>query len=72
MLTSEDRTATAKILAGLVQEWNLDADGEPFPPSAENISLCPDNFVQQLSDRVLTVLSPPQPAETKPTRKKGD
>lgn len=62
-LDEQDGDAIAGLLASLIASWNLDADGEPFPPTADNIKLLPMDFAAVLAEKVLATLSPnPQTA----------
>lgn len=57
-ITSGDTEALAQILSKLIASWNLDADGEPFEPTFENISALPIEFSSVLAEKVLAVISP--------------
>lgn len=46
-IENEDSEAMAEILSGLIESWNMDMNGEPFPPTAENLNLLPVEFVAQ-------------------------
>lgn len=51
-MENEDSAAISDILTGLIADWNIDANGEPFAPTAENISACPADFVGKLAECV--------------------
>ena len=58
-----DVSGIAEILSGIVGEWNIDADGEPFPPTKETIEALPADFVMALATCVFERLNPnPQKA----------
>lgn len=58
-----DVSGMAEILAGIIGKWNIDADGEPFPPQKETIEALPADFVMALASCVFERLNPnPQKA----------
>lgn len=57
-MENENTAAIAEILAGLVASWNIDANGEAFDPTAENIGALPADFVGQLAECVFKRLFP--------------
>jgi hypothetical protein len=66
-MDNEDTGAMAEMLSNLIGEWNIDANGEVFEPTAENISALPADFVGKLSECVFARLFPnPQNANTSP------
>lgn len=38
----------AAALAEIIPEWDLDMEGEPFPPTAENLAILPTDFLAHL------------------------
>jgi hypothetical protein len=60
-LDDEDTTAMAELLSGLIDSWDIDADGEPFPPTAENLKLAPADFTAALVECVLEKVLLPNP-----------
>ena len=60
-LDEQDNAAIADMLAGLIAEWDLDLNGEPFPPTAENIVELPVEFVAALAEKSFTRLFPNPP-----------
>ena len=49
----ENIEAIAVVLAGIVDGWDLDFNGEEFPPTAENIAnSVPDAFVLKIVERM--------------------
>jgi hypothetical protein len=55
------------IVVGLIGSWNIDFNGEVFPPTAENIGALPPDFVGELAKAIFEVVVPnPQKAETLP------
>lgn len=59
-LNDEDTETIASLLDGLVVEWNLDWNGEPFPPNTQNIGSRPAEFIDQLGECVFRKLFPNQ------------
>ncbi len=45
-------------LAVLLESWDLDWNGEPFPPNPFNLSLCPWEFVVYLADLMTPEVKP--------------
>lgn len=42
----------ADALGVLLADWSIDWNGEPFPPTPANLSICPFEFVVHLADLV--------------------
>lgn len=63
-IDDQDHTGISVLLAELISEWNMDANGEPFEPTVENIGACPADFVGQLAECAFKRLfpNPPSPA----------
>lgn len=57
-IENQDGEGIAVMLSKLIDSWNLDADGEPFPPTPENITALPIEFASTLAEKVLAILSP--------------
>jgi hypothetical protein len=57
----EPRRAAAAI-AERVIEWSLNADGEPFPPTAENIGLLESDFLGCVVKALAEKGNPTKPA----------
>jgi hypothetical protein len=53
-----DTSAIAEVLEGLIATWNIDADGEEFAPTADNIRALPAEFVGSLAECVFKRLFP--------------
>ncbi len=64
-IDEQDSDAISEMLAQLLSSWNLDANGEAFPPTAENIRACPVEFISQLSEQVFKRLFPNPPSAEK-------
>jgi hypothetical protein len=45
----------ANALADVIKNWDIDMDGNPFPPSAATLSILPMEFVTYLLDLVTSV-----------------
>lgn len=57
-IDESDTDAIAEMLAKLIGEWNMDANGEPFPPTVENINACPADFIAQVAECAFKKLFP--------------
>ncbi len=57
-IKNEDDTVLKGMLANLIDSWNIDNNGEAFPPTEENIGAAPADFVTQLSECVFAKLNP--------------
>lgn len=42
----------AEILASVITEWTIDMAGEPFPPTVENLSKVPTEFLWQVFNKI--------------------
>lgn len=42
----------AAVAADVLTEWSLDWNGQPFPPTVENISQLPYEFINHILDKV--------------------
>lgn len=47
----------ANGLAGLITGWDIDMDGEPFPPTPENLADLPMDFLSYLMDQIVDAIS---------------
>ncbi len=52
---NEDVTELPVVLAQIVTNWSIDADGEPFPPTLENLNKLPVNFLAAMAEAVAGV-----------------
>src|SRR4051812_13921151 len=50
----------ANGLADVIKGWDIDMDGNPFPPSAATLSILPMDFVTYLLDLVTDVFEQQQ------------
>lgn len=42
----------AEILADILTEWTIDMAGQPFPPTNENLSILPTEFLWQVFNKI--------------------
>lgn len=59
-VTLENLNTVAELierLAPIVSGWNLDWNGELFPPNAENMSKVPASFIREMFQRMAEVWS---------------
>ena len=60
-MENEDTASICEITSQLVGGWNIDMNGEPFPPTVENIGALPADFVGELAKCVFQRLFPNPP-----------
>lgn len=53
-LTSSHESAVTLVKTAVV-DWNLDWNGEPFPPTPENIANCPYGFLTKILTKLTEV-----------------
>lgn len=60
-----DSVEIAKHLSKNIVSWNLDWDGEPFPPTIENLTeICDFDFLMQLVTAISETFSGKKPTAT--------
>lgn len=60
-----DSVSIAKHLAKNIVSWNLDWNGEPFPPTEENLSeVCDFDFLMQLVTAISETFAGKKPTQT--------
>lgn len=53
-----DAKAIAATLAAVIHEWDITADGEPFPPTPDNLADLPAEVLGRLTDSIETASAP--------------
>lgn len=53
---TQDTAVISMICAKIVKSWSLDWDGEEWPPTEENLSLCPVAFLIALMEAAAGVV----------------
>lgn len=43
----------AEALALLIDDWDIDLAGDPFPPTVENLGICPKDFLELVAEKIL-------------------
>jgi hypothetical protein len=44
-----------KLVSSVVVSWNLEWDGEDFPPTESNLSKCPYDFLGQILEKITEI-----------------
>lgn len=64
-MENDDTAAICELTSQLIGGWNIDLNGEAFPPNVENIGALPADFVGELAKCVFQRLFPnPQKADS--------
>lgn len=69
--TQEEREQDAQMVSDLMPAWDVQVQGEPFPPTYENLLQVPCTLLGRVASEVMEVikeLSNPSGAKSKPKR----